>query len=312
MKWEKKGLIFAPDGKSEAMHSHAAIPFADIISDDRIKIYFSARNKIGKSLPFSIIVDANNLNQILEVNSSPILELGKLGTFDDSGIMPSCIVDLNGIKYMYYIAWNPQVTVSYRLSIGLSISEDNGTSFRKYSEGPVCDRTVNEPYFNTAPYVLIENGIWRMWYISCTEWRVIKNYPEPIYHVKYCESKDGINWDKKGIVCLDYDNDAEAIGRPSVLFEDGIYKMYYSFRKMTDYRTNPDNSYKIGYAESVDGISWVKMDEKAGIKQSSNKDDWDFEMIEYCHVFKKSGLKYMIYNGNGFGKSGFGYAVAKQ
>ena len=149
-------------------------------------------------MPFSLDVDPNNLSTILHINNRPILSLGKLGTFDDSGIMPSCIVTHERKKYMYYIAWNPQVTVSYRLSIGLAISEDGGQTFFKFSEGPVCDRSVYEPYFNTAPFVLIENGIWRMWYISCTEWLMIKNYPEPKYHVKYCESLDGIQWNKKG------------------------------------------------------------------------------------------------------------------
>ena len=62
-----------------------------------------------------------------------------------------------------------------------------------------------------------------MWYISCTGWNLINNYPEPSYHVKYAESKDGIIWSKNNLVCIDYDIHAEAIGRPSVLKDDEIY-----------------------------------------------------------------------------------------
>ncbi|RZK16424.1 MAG: hypothetical protein EOO43_14500 [Flavobacterium sp.] len=309
MSWVKKGLIFCPDGTDEWMRSHAAIPFADCINDDTTRIYFSSRNGEGKSMPFSMDVQSGNVAEIISINSEPILGLGKLGSFDDSGIMPSCIVNSGYRKYMYYIGWNPQVTVSYRLSIGLAISDDGGKSYRKYSEGPVCDRDIYEPYFNTAPYVILENGLWRMWYISCTEWVMVNNYPEPKYHVKYCESKDGIVWKKDGTVCLDYDEKHQAIGRPSVLFENGVYKMYYSYRKLEGYRSAEDAGYRLGYAESLDGIKWSKCDNDLLVTPSDNQGDWDFQMIEYCHVFSSLGNKIMLYNGNGFGKTGIGFAV---
>jgi len=309
--WQKKGLLFKIGNYiNDTIVSHAAIPFALQIKDDLYRIYFSARNKNGKSLPYFIdamISDGNiKLNDKI---SGPFMSLGDLGTFDDSGIMPSCVVTNNDKLFMYYIGWNPQISVSYRLSIGLAISSDNGLTFSRYSKGPISDRSVEEPFFNTAPYVLIENGIWRMWYISCTEWKIINSYPEPKYHVKYCESNDGINWTKKGIVCIDFDSNAEAIGRPCVLFENGLYKMYYSYRKIQDYRTNPLNSYQIGYAESLDGVCWKKMNHLVGISKSKNKKGWDGQMMEYCHVFEHLGVKYMLYNGNSFGKFGFGYAI---
>lgn len=309
MGWEKKGLIFCPDGSDALMNSHASIPFADPLDEEIIRIYFSSRNSEGKSFPFSIDVNSNDISKILKINQIPILQLGKLGTFDDSGIMPSCIVNYEGKKYMYYIAWNPQVNVSYRLSIGLAISIDNGESYTKYSDAPICDRDLNEPYFNTAPYVVIENGVWRMWYISCTEWLIINNYPEPKYHVKYCESDDGICWNKKGIVCIDYDADEEAIGRPCVLNDNGVYKMYYSYRKIGDYRSDNRKGYRLAYAESADGIRWKKFKNKEIFSFSNNESEWDYYMNEYCHVFFNKGTKTIIYNGNGFGKSGIGYAI---
>jgi hypothetical protein len=310
MKWVKKSLIFAPTGLNPLMVSHAAIPFAEVIDDSKIRIYFSSRNKLGQSLPFFIDVNSQNLNEIISISSHPLFPLGDLGTFDDNGIMPSCIVEFDGNKYLYYIGWNPQVTVSYRLSIGLAISSDSGTTFTKFNKGPVCDRSLFEPFFCTAPFVLIENGLWRMWYISCTEWIKINNYPEPRYNVKYAESKDGITWDKRGIVCIDYQNLSEAIGRPCVIKENGIYKMWYSYRKIINYRTDRCMSYKIGYAESKDGIVWKRMDNLVGIEKSDN--GWDSEMIDYCHVIELNGKKYMFYNGNGFGKTGFGYAILEE
>ena len=66
-------------------------------------------------------------------------------------------------------------------------------------------------------------------------------------------------------------------------------------------------TYRIGYAESADGRSWLRADERAGIGVSES--GWDSESIEYPHVFDHGGRRYMLYNGNGYGKTGFGLAV---
>lgn len=307
--WEKKGLLFKVDDyKNEFIKSHASIPFAYHLKENVFRIYFSSRNENGKSLPYFIDAEVDNGNiKLVGDVVGPLIDLGNLGSFDDSGIMPSCLVRKEELLYMYYIGWNPQVTVSYRLSIGLAISKDNGLTFTKYSEGPICDRSINEPYFNTAPFVLLENEKWKMWYISCTNWTIINEYPEPSYHIKYAESDDGINWNKEGIICLDYDENAEALGRPSVFKMDNQFVMYFSYRKINEYRTSAIAGYKIGLAVSSNGTDWKKEYDKAGI--SLSKEGWDNSMIEYCHVFEHDGIQYMIYNGNDFGKEGFGYAT---
>lgn len=307
MKWIKKGLIFAPSADNSSMVSHAAIPFVDLISENAARIYFSSRNIKGQSLPYYLEVNLDNLNEVTFINPKPIFGLGDLGTFDDNGIMPSCVVNYNNKKYLYYIGWNPQVTVSYRLSIGLAIGDVNGSNFKKYSKGPVCDRNLMEPFFNTAPFILLEDNLWRMWYISCTEWKIVNNYPEPRYHIKYAESIDGINWQKEGTVCVDYMDENEAIGRPCVVRDNNKYRMWYSYREILNYRDTKTAGYKIGYAESYDGKRWERKDKLVGIETSSN--GWDSEMIEYCHVVKLNDKLHMFYNGNGFGRTGFGYAI---
>jgi hypothetical protein len=233
-----------------------------------------------------------------------------LGTFDDNGIMPSWIVNHGSKKYLYYIGWNPQVTVAYRLSIGLAISEDGGKSFSKYSEGPICDRDVDEPYFNTAPCVVVDGTSWKMWYVACTGWEMVNKRPEPRYHIKYALSDDGIHWERTNQVCIDYDSFADAIGRPCVFVTNGTYRMLYSYRSIQNYRTDPSQSYRLGYAESLDGIHWLRRDDEVGIDRSAT--GWDSEMLEYSHVFVSKRGIYLFYNGNGFGQSGFGYAVLRE
>lgn len=307
--WNKKGQLFNPaDFLSETIKSHAAIPYCQHLEGDSFRIFFSSRDASGQSYPYYVDahVSEGQISLIGNV-SGPLLQLGEKGTFDDCGIMPSSLVRHNGKLYLFYIGWNPQVTVSYRLAIGLAVSDDMGKTFRRVGKGPVCDRSFEEPFFNTAPYVIYENGIWRMWYISCTGWQTVHDYPEPSYHVKYAESNDGITWQRNGIVCIDYDERATAIGRPCVLKKGNGYEMFFSYRQVEGYRTDKGKGYQIGRAFSFDGISWEKDYDHVGIGLSES--GWDSKMMEYCHVFNHNGIDYMLYNGNGFGSEGFGYAV---
>lgn len=308
MNWKKKGLIFDPQNNSSGwIKNYAAVPVADLIDERTLRIYFATRDEKGRSLPTFIEVVPDKPEEILYIHDALILPLGELGTFDDNGIMPSCIVNEGARKLLYYIGWNPQVTVSYRLSIGLAESFDGGKTFSRISQGPISDRSFHEPFFNTAPCVIKEDDQWKMWYASCTRWDIIKEHPEPSYNIKYAVSFDGIEWQKPQITCIDYSTSTEAIGKPCVYYEDDLYKMIYSYRNITDYRTDPRQSYRLGYAESQDGIIWQRMDDKVGIARSES--GWDSMMQEYATTYTYKGKRYLIYNGNGFGYTGFGYAV---
>ena len=307
MKWIKQGLVFAPTHNSDWMVSHAAVPVVDQVRDGVLRIYFGTRDGGGRSHPCYVEVEAARPANLLSVHDEPVLSLGRRGTFDEGGIIPSWLVSHGSKKYLYYIGWNPQVTVPYRLAIGLAISHDGGDSFQKVSEGPICDRSFAEPFFNTAPCVLFTGDLWKMWYSSCTGWEIVNGVPEARYHLKYADSVDGITWRKTGLVCVEYDDFTKAIGRPAVFQENGLYKMFYSYRGILNYRTDREQSYRLGYAESHDGIVWTRRDEDVGIDRSD--DGWDSEMIEYSYRFEHGGQKYLFYNGNGFGATGFGYAV---
>lgn len=289
------------------MASHASIPVIDRIRDGVLRIYIGTRDQKGRSLPALIEVDADNPQRILRICDTPVLFLGKLGTFDDNGIMPSWIVHHCDKSYLYYIGWNPGVTVPYRLAIGLAVSTDGGETYHKYSEGPILDRDIQEPYFCTTPCVMVDGATWKMWYTSCTRWELVNERLEPFYHVRYAESTDGIHWCRTNHICIDYDDFADAIARPYVFRERELYKMIYSYRSAKDYRTERSMSYRLGYAESVDGVNWERKDAEVGIDRSDT--GWDSEMIAYSFLHEHKGKKYLFYAGNGFGKSGFGYAI---
>jgi len=304
MKWRKMGLIFEPKRQYDWLVTHAMLPFADTIDEDLYRIYFCGRNSQNMSQIGYVEININKPQEILYITEKPILKLGPLGSFDDSGVFPSWIVNHNGKKYMYYIGWMQGKRVPYYASLGLALSQDDGKTFKKYSKAPILERNDIDPYGTASACVMIENGLWRMWYLSWVKWVIENERPKPYYHLKYAESEDGIQWKRNGTVCIDFKYPGEnRIARPCVIREDKIYKMWYC------YATGADG-YRIGYAESEDGIHWDRKDEEAGIDVSES--GWDSEMICYPFVFEHKGQKYMLYNGNGYGKTGFGYAILEK
>jgi hypothetical protein len=296
MKWRKLGLVFCPDRNHPWMSSHAANPVAEHLYDDVFRLYFSCRDEHSRSHIAFVDVELKPPFKILSVAERPLLAPGEIGTFDDSGVSLSCINLIKGKKYLYYLGWNLGVTVPWRNSIGLAVYDETTKTFQRYSKAPLLDRNDVDPYSISYPFVF-EDGLYRMWYGSNLSWG--KEQKDMAHLIKYAESPDALQWKREGVIALHFKSDDEyAMSRPCVLKEDGIYKMWYSYR---------GESYRIGYAESGDGVAWERKDDEVGIDVS--RTGWDSEMVEYPFVFDHGGERYMLYNGNGYGKTGIGLAV---
>ena len=260
-------------------------------------MYFSGRDAWGRAQIGWSDVDLRDPSS-WGVSAAPAIGLGRLGSFDDNGVTSSCLVVHEDRQYHYYTGWSLGVTVPFYLNAGLAISEDNGATFRRASEAPLLDRSAVDPYLTASPWVLIDNGVWRMWYVSATGWVASVGRPIHRYHVKYAESRDGIAWTRRGVVCIDFKSaDEHAIGRPCVVRDADVYRMWFSHR---------GERYRIGYAESDDGIVWDRRDDESGIDVSP--DGWDSDMIEYPCVVDAFGRRLMLYNGNDYGRTGIGIA----
>lgn len=308
MPWVKKGVIFETKGEHWWNKTHAQVPTIDVLDNDVFRVYYATRDEKGRSHTSYFEVSAEDPSKVLYQHQDELLPLGKIGDFDDCGVMPSSIINYKGKKYFYYLGWNVTNTVPYRIETGLAISSDGGKSFNKAFAGPVLARGLYEGVMCASGDVYYdqERDLLQIWYTSGTGYITVNDRVEPLYRIGYRESKDGIHWEPREKPALPYKNDHECHTRPCVLVEDGIYKMWYTYRDIENYRTDPSKSYRIGYAQSQDGIDWERMDDKVGIAQSET--GWDSEMIAYPCVVKYKDKKYMFYNGNGFGQSGIGYA----
>ncbi len=302
MKWRKLGRVFKPSGDPSWMRTHCAVAFADALGGSRQRIYFTTRNEENRSHIGTFDLDVNDPSKVTNISQEPILAPGPLGSFDDSGAMMSWLVNDGDRKLLYFQGWNLGVTVPFYNSIGIAIANGTG-SFEKISRAPSLGRDEVDPFFCGNPCVLKDDAVWRMWYLSCDRWVHDDNaQPKHYYHLKYAESADGLTWKKSGYASIDFKCDEEyAIARPCVIKDGALYKMWYCYR---------GDRYRIGYAESEDGVAFERKDELAGIDRS--EDGWDSDMIEYPHVFDCEGERYMLYNGNDYGKSGVGLAVLER
>ena len=302
MKWKKMGLVYAPRGDSWWAKSYAFLPTAEVIDDQVIRVYCASLDENRYGRIGYVDLSADNPQHILYETREPLLDIGELGMFDDAGVNASCVVNVAGKKYLYYIGWQRCEKVPFMLFTGLAISKDNGKTFERYSRVPVLDRTPTEPFSRSAPFVLVEDNVFKVWYWSCEYWSNENGWVHYNNVIRYAESSDGIHWNSTGHICITPNGPEDySVGRPWVVKDSEIYKMWYSIRSRAQI------SYRIGYAESSDGVHWVRKDDKVGIQPSQS--GWDSQMICYPCVVDVRGKRYMFYNGNRHGSTGFGYAV---
>ncbi len=300
--WAKSGLLIPGAAGGPWAHSYASLPCA--LSDgERLAVYYSPRDALGRAhvaLAFADKHEPTGELVLIEDEGAPVLSPGPLGAFDDSGTTNSCVAQFENDTYLYYSGWTLGVSVPFYFYVGLAVRPCGESLFQRVSAAPILERNAIDPYLTASPWVLRDSGSWRMWYVSCVDWKLVQGQPRHRYHIRYAESSDGVTWRRNGRVSIDFADESEyAISRPCVVRDGDCYRMWFAAR---------GESYRIGYAESADGLSWTRDDSAVGLEPSA--EGWDSEMIAYPAIADHRGNRYLLYNGNGYGRTGAGYAIA--
>jgi len=298
MKWEKISRIYCPS--VEDGYTHAMFPVVDVLDAGKgnIRIYYTHRDETNYGFP--TYMDAAIVDDKFSMtynHNAPLLKRAALGNFDDSGVNITSIVKTDGKTRFYYYGWNLGITVPFRNSVGVAEAVAGGDLERLYP-GPIMERSKEFPNFCATPFVLKDGEVFKMWFAFADPWILIDGKPAVACHVGYAESENGIDWKREKTPAVGNKDSDHVVSTPFVIKEDGVYKMWYSYR---------GKKYRIGYAESHDGKTFTRMDEEVGIGVS--QDGWDSDMVCYPCVFDLQGKRYMIYCGNEYGKTGFGLAV---
>ena len=302
--YERLGLVYGATGT--AWHrSHCQNPFGQRLSETRYRVHFAARDDKNRSQGAwaEVEVESGRL-VVVKAATAPSLDLGRLGAFDDCGAMPGSVVIHQGRLLMYYTGWTLARAVPFSFFIGVAESRDGGRTFRRISEAPVLGRSHYDPFLTGAPWVINENGLLRMWYISGTEWvpgKTEQEAPTHYYSIKHATSDDGMVWQINDRLCLPYLKNEHAIARPVVTAVESGYRMIYSARRLGE-------TYRIYSANSVDGLAWQRANHPVIDVASSG---WDSDMVCYGSRLDSPAGDFLLYNGNAYGKDGFGAALIR-
>lgn len=303
-KWRKLGLLYCPSSlnRHPKLLSHAANPLPVHIDENLYRIFFSSRDEKNRSSVGAVDIDIVK-RIVIKEHFAPFFEHGAEHSFFADGISIGNCYSVNNINYMLFMGWQNPIGGHWRGDIGRFIVEKNLTlSLDSDKPFMACNSvdtiSLSYPWVNKN-----KHGDFDMWYGSTNTWDAGNG--EMLHVINYALSVDGHNWSRKGLAVPFELGVAQAFSRPCVV--DGLqggYEMWFS------YRNGKGDSYRIGLAVSTDGQSWTLALDKVGIDISS--DGWDSEMIEYPFVFDHGGQRYMLYNGNSYGKTGFGLAVLEQ
>jgi hypothetical protein len=314
MRWRKLGKIFDP---TEHALPSRCVEFAQspqaLVLEDRVRVYFSTRERdcVGKFVSHVAFADfERDMRSLIGVSTEPVMVPGGLGCFDEHGIFPINVLRDGDRVLAYTTGWNRKISVSADASIGLAISHDDGLTFQRHGAGPLLSASLKEPFLVADAFVARHGGVYHMWYIFGTKWQKFTETepPDRVYKIAHATSPDGVNWKRDGRQIIGDRLDAdECQALPTVIALNGVYHMYFCYRHAYGFRQDSSRAYRLGYASSTDLENWVRDDSSAGIDVSA--DGWDARMQCYPHVFECDGKVYLLYNGNEFGRHGFGLAV---
>ncbi|ACC71478.1 hypothetical protein PPMP20_12500 [Paraburkholderia phymatum] len=302
MQWLKRGLVYRTDQDAPAGTVRAMVPTPLLIDDRTIRIFLTVCDGDNVGRPYFVDVDASDPTKIIGKSTGPLMRTGAPGAFDERGIVCAQILrNTDGTLMMYYSGFERSDSVRYKIFMGLAKSVDNGESFVRVQDSPILGPTEAESMFRCAPFVIATERGYQMWYTAGSSWEVVGGKEVPRYSLKYLESTDGIDWASEGVPCMRFGPDEHGIGRPWITKSpEGKYQLYYSVRRISL------AAYRLGYAESDNGLDWNRMDDQLGLDVSPGS--FDSDGMSYTALINAGDKTYCFYNGNGFGRDGFAVA----
>jgi hypothetical protein len=302
----KRRMVLRPPANHPQWKTHAQAPTLLKLSRERWIVYFAGRDDRNRSRVYGAELDPADLS-VRCIYPDSVLDLGGHGAFDEHGVGAGTAICADGRIRLYYIGVKCNDDGTYVTGIGIAESIDGGRSFRRLQQTPVIGAGADSPWGATSPTVLIEGKTWVMWYSSFWAWRDVDGKPEPIYDIHQAFSDDGFIWRTSRKAALSFASDDEGgLIRPQVLRHGRGQLLIMASRGWRDFRQSSPNSYRFVYARSTDGDTWTRDPDAIEIDPADTADGWDSEMRCYPWLVEDKQRRLLFYNGNDFGRHGFG------
>ena len=302
MLWEKLGPIWSAKNHLDWGSMGTLTPTPLNLKNGIIRVFCGIRDHQGIGrIGYFDIEEANPL-KVVGFSSKPVLDIGIPGAFDDNGMLLGDFIEVDGQLRMYYVGFQLGTKAKFLAYGGMAVSNDNGKSFKRFSQSPIIDRDDKGLFIRAIHGIKqLKNGSFRIWFSEGASWEIINNKPYPNYSIATLDSPDGLTFEKNtGKPINIQKNDEYRIGRSRVFsFNDNKHILTFTYGKAS-------GEYQSGFAESSDLISWKR------------KDDWgldpgsflfDSKHLAYPALIKMSnGDIFCFYNGNDMGADGIGLA----
>ncbi len=240
--------------------------FGRVLFDNgKFKMWFS--NSQGSDKYYVGYAESDNGLSWAVINNA-VIEPGPEGAWDSYGVHAGAIIKENGIFKMYYTGQSKANDPDNR-KIGLATSLD-GISWTKFPES-VTDQ-INIIGYST--HIIKVMGVYYLYYGNHLQISVAK-------------SSDGLNWKKikNSIITATYDWEGNRVLSCTVIYEHNKFKMLYSNSSLFN---------AFGYAESNDGIYWIKKNSPVfDYNETSNQ--WPFD-IRYPYLVKANKTYFIFYS----------------
>jgi len=300
MKWTKLGRVYTPRSQHPKLATHASNPLAIPLGGDSFAVFFSGRDEQNRSSVGRVDIDIVN-RRVLAEYDQPVFVHGDPGTFYEAGVSIGNCYAVGDTRYVLFMGWQAPAGEHWRGEIGrLRLEHDLTMSLADST--PLLGLTDDDPISLSYPWVRDGADGFEMWYGSTLSWDAGND--EMIHIIKYAWSPDGVAWQRAAGPAVPWQiGEAQAFSRPAVLELGGALHMWFS------YRSGSGETYRIGHAVSEDAGPWRR--DPAG-DLGVSETGWDADMVEYPFVFSHQNQILMLYNGNGYGESGFGMAVLER
>lgn len=308
--WTRHGLLVAPPAGHARWSSHAQAPTALVLAPRLWRVYFAGRDAANRSRIFFADLDPEDGMRVLRVHDRPLLECGAPGSFDVHGMGPATALRVGAQVWLYYSGIAQRRDVPYQIAIGLALSDDGGETFRRAFEGPVLGASAHDPRFVSTPFVWRDGARWRAIFNSATQWLQHDGHWECLYDLREAESTDGIAWMAQPRSVLGLAQGEAGLARPWLLRSGTGWEMWFSHRGIERFRSAEGEAYRLQGAHSADGRHWQRAPGDIVWSAPPRPGDWDGWMQAYPCVVPHRDRLVMFYNGNDFGRGGFGWASA--
>lgn len=287
--------------------SHAQVPTVLPLHADLWRIYVAGRDRHNRARVFVADFEPATL-RVTHIHPKPVLDLGTKGAFDENGVGPGAAVFTGDRIRLYYSGVAARSEVPYRAGIGIAESTDNGLSFHKLDPAPALGGEADGLFGAATPTIMRETDGWSMWYSRFLDWRRVNGKLEPIYDIGLATSEDGLNWTPAPKPALSLSGEHEGgLVRAHAMSIGGRQILIAGARGWQDFRAGGAETYHFILAEETGQGGWKRLPGRLD-PEKVETNGWDNDMRCYPHPIQWRGKTLLFYNGNNFGRDGFGVA----